>query len=100
MKSVYGGAELLGLNDALVSGTAAIAGFTIALQSASLIVLVVMISAISGALSMASAEYLECKSEETLKSPGKSALLTGGVFIGASVALIAPSYSRIILTSR
>ena len=59
----YMGSVVLGLNDALVEFTGALAGFTLALSDSRLIALTGSITGIAAALSMASSEYLSTKSE-------------------------------------
>ena len=59
----YMGSVVLGLNDALVEFTGALAGFTLALSEPKLIALTGSITGIAAALSMASSEYLSTKSE-------------------------------------
>ena len=54
----YMGSVVLGLNDALVEFTGALAGFTLALSDSRLIALTGSITGIAAALSMASSEYL------------------------------------------
>jgi VIT1/CCC1 family predicted Fe2+/Mn2+ transporter len=86
----YAGSMVLGLNDALVELTGALAGFTLALQNTSLIAMTGLITGIAAALSMAASEYLSTKAEETAKSPEKAALYTGGMYIGAVIVLVLP----------
>ena len=87
----YMGSVVLGLNDALVEFTGALAGFTLALSDSRLIALTGSITGIAAALSMASSEYLSTKSEggET-KHPIKAAIYTGIAYIITVVALVAP----------
>ena len=87
----YMGSVVLGLNDALVEFTGALAGFTLALSNAPLIALTGSITGIAAALSMASSEYLSTKSEEgDSKHPVKAAVYTGIAYIITVVALVAP----------
>ncbi len=87
---LYMGALVLGLNDAIVEITGAVAGFTFALQSTTLIALAGIITGIAGALSMASSEYLEKQSESTALSAIKAAAYTGGSYLLTAAILIAP----------
>lgn len=90
-KLEYMGSVVLGLNDALVEFTGALAGFTLALSNAHLIALTGSITGIAAALSMASSEYLSTKSEEgDSKHPVKAAVYTGIAYIITVVALVAP----------
>lgn len=87
----YMGSVVLGLNDALVEFTGALAGFTLALSDSKLIALTGSITGIAAALSMASSEYLSTKSEATEgKHPVKAAIYTGIAYIITVVALVAP----------
>lgn len=87
----YMGSVVLGLNDALVEFTGALAGFTLALSNAKLIALTGSITGIAAALSMASSEYLSTKSEkDDSKHPAKAATYTGIAYIITVVALVAP----------
>ena len=88
----YVGSIVLGLNDALVELTGALAGFTITLQNNQLIGTIGLITGIAAALSMAAAEYLSTKSEKGIKSPGKSALYTGVTYIITVAFLIFPYF--------
>lgn len=87
----YMGSVVLGLNDALVEFTGALAGFTLALNDSKLIALTGGITGIAAALSMASSEYLSTKSEAgENKRPIKAAIYTGIAYIITVAALIAP----------
>ncbi len=86
----YTGSMVLGLNDALVELTGALAGFTLALQDTQLIALTGSITGVAAALSMAASEYLSTKSEGEAKDPLKAALYTGIAYILTVLLLIAP----------
>ena len=89
----YMGSVVLGLNDALVEFTGALAGFTLALSDSKLIALTGSITGIAAALSMASSEYLSTKSEngeDKGKHPIKASIYTGIAYIFTVVALVAP----------
>ncbi len=88
----YVGSMVLGLNDALVELTGALAGFTLALQNTSLIALTGFITGIAAALSMATSEYLSTKTEgdRSAKNPLRAALYTGVAYLITVFALIAP----------
>lgn len=87
----YMGSVVLGLNDALVEFTGALAGFTLALSDSKLIALTGSITGIAAALSMASSEYLSTKSEgEKDKHPIKAAIYTGIAYVITVVALVMP----------
>ena len=87
----YMGSVVLGLNDALVEFTGALAGFTLALSDHRLIALTGSITGIAAALSMASSEYLSTKSEgDPNKPPVKAAIYTGIAYIITVAALVTP----------
>lgn len=87
---VYAGSVVLGLNDALVELTGALAGFTLALQNANLIAITGLITGIAAALSMAASEYLSTKADVGPKNPGRAALYTGGAYFVTVIILILP----------
>ena len=64
MRLCYISSVVLGLNDALVEFTGALAGFTLALNEPRLVALTGGITGIAAALSMAASEYLATKSEK------------------------------------
>lgn len=87
----YVGSVVLGLSDALVELTGALAGLTLALQKSRLIAAIGLITGVAAAMSMAASEYLSAKTDETeAKSPAKSAVYTGGAYVMTVAILIAP----------
>ncbi|NMB88054.1 MAG: rubrerythrin family protein [Chloroflexi bacterium] len=86
----YAGSVVLGLNDALVELTGALAGLTFALQNTRLVALAGLITGISASFSMAASEYLSQKSEQGEQNPGKSALYTGIAYIFTVLFLTFP----------
>ena len=86
----YMGSVVLGLNDALVELTGALAGLTLALQHTRLVALTGSITGIAAAFSMAASEYLSTKSEETSKNPIKASVYTGIAYIFTVITLILP----------
>lgn len=86
----YAGSVVLGLNDALVELTGALAGLTLALQNTKLIALSGLITGIAAAMSMAASEYLSTRSEETSKHPVRAAVYTGIAYILTVTLLILP----------
>lgn len=87
----YIGSVVLGLNDALVELTGALAGLTLAFQNSQLIALAGLITGIAASLSMAASEYLAIKSEEkTTKTPFRAAIYTGTAYIFTVLFLILP----------
>ena len=86
----YLGSVVLGLNDALVELTGALAGLTFALQKANLIALTGLITGIAAAFSMGASEYLSTKSEETERNAVKASIYTGVAYIFTVALLILP----------
>jgi len=86
----YTGSMVLGLNDALVELTGALAGLTLALRDAKLIALTGSVTGIAAALSMGASSYLSTKSEETTKNPLKASVYTGTAYILTVLVLIFP----------
>jgi len=86
----YVGSIVLGLNDALVELTGALAGFTFALQNSLLIAMVGLITGIAAALSMGASEYFSIKSEGGPQDPLKAAVYTGSVYIVTVFFLVLP----------
>jgi VIT1/CCC1 family predicted Fe2+/Mn2+ transporter len=88
----YIGSMVLGLNDALVELTGALAGFTLALQNTRLIGLAGLITGIAASLSMSASEYLSQKSEPDVKDPIKASFYTGIAYIVAVILLVLPYF--------
>ncbi len=86
----YVGSIVLGLNDALVELTGAVAGLTLALQNTKLIAMSGSITGFAAALSMAASEYLSTRSEGGPRQPLKASLYTGISYIITVVVLILP----------
>ena len=86
----YAGSIVLGLNDALVELTGALAGLTLALQNVKLIALSGLITGIAASMSMAASEYLSTRSEETSKQPVRAAIYTGFAYIVTVALLVLP----------
>jgi VIT1/CCC1 family predicted Fe2+/Mn2+ transporter len=85
----YAGSIVLGLNDALVELTGALAGFTLALGETKLISLAGLVTGISAAFSMGASEYLSSKADNDPRA-AKSALYTGTAYIVTVALLILP----------
>ncbi len=88
----YMGSVVLGLNDALVELTGALAGFTFALQQTRLIALVGLITGIAASFSMAASEYLSTKSEGGIKSPIKASVYTFIAYLLTVLLLTLPFF--------
>jgi Uncharacterized membrane protein len=86
----YVGSMVLGLNDALVELTGALAGLSLALQNTRLIAMAGLISGIAAGFSMAAAGYLSEKAEEGSKNAIKSATYTGIAYFITLFLLISP----------
>ena len=86
----YAGSVVLGLNDALVELTGALAGLTLALQNVKLIALSGLITGIAASMSMAASEYLSTRSEKTTKNPVRAAIYTGIAYICTVSLLVLP----------
>lgn len=86
----YVGSIVLGLNDALVELTGALAGLTFALQNTSIIALAGLITGIAASFSMAASEYLSNKSEGQGERALKASIYTGIAYIFTVIFLILP----------
>jgi len=87
----YIGSVVLGLNDALVELTGALAGFTFAFQNTQLIAVTGLITGISASLSMSSSGYLSMLQETGERDRAlKSAFYTGLAYVLTVVVLITP----------
>ncbi len=86
----YVGAVVLGLNDALVELTGALAGFSFALQQTRLIAMAGLITGIAASLSMGASEYLSTKSEERELNPVRASVYTSIAYIMTVLFLVAP----------
>ncbi len=89
----YAGAVVLGLNDALVELTGALAGLTFALQNGRLIAITGLITGIAASMSMGASAFFSTREEggsEHGKSPLKSAAYTGSAYIVTVLLLVAP----------
>lgn len=86
----YVGSIVLGLNDALVELTGALAGLTFTLQNTRVIAMAGLITGIAASLSMAASEYLSTKSEEGKGNPLKASFYTGSAYVITVMFLIFP----------
>ncbi len=86
----YAGSIVLGLNDALVELTGALAGLSLALQNTKLIAMAGLITGIAASFSMAASDYLSKKADDTQKNPARSAAYTGTAYIITVALLIMP----------
>jgi len=93
----YMSSVVLGLNDALVELTGALAGFTLSLQNSKTIALIGLITGISASLSMAASEFLSTKADEDEgsedgKDPLKASIYTGIAYVFTVVFLVLPFF--------
>lgn len=88
-KLQYVGSIVLGLNDALVELTGALAGFTLTLGQTKIISMAGLVTGISAAFSMAASDYLSSKAENDPRAK-KSAIYTGVAYIITVILLILP----------
>ncbi len=88
----YTGSIVLGLSDALVELTGALAGFTFALQNMQIIAVSGLITGIAASFSMASSEYLSQASEGGSRNPLKSSLYTFVAYLFTVTLLVAPYF--------
>jgi len=87
----YVGSMVLGLNDALVELTGALAGFTLALQNTRVVAMTGLITGVAASLSMATSEYLSTKSEGGgSQKPLRAAVYTGFAYVLTFLLLIFP----------
>jgi VIT1/CCC1 family predicted Fe2+/Mn2+ transporter len=89
----YAGSVVLGLNDALMELTGALAGLTFALQNGTVIAMTGFITGVAASMSMAASGYMSAREEadiNTSKNPLKSAAYTGIAYIVTVLILISP----------
>lgn len=86
----YTSSIILGLSDALVELTGALAGLTLALQDTRLVALTGSVTGIAAALSMGASEYLSTKAEGTVKNPLRAAIYTGVTYLATVLVLVLP----------
>ncbi len=85
----YVGDIVLGMNDALVELTGALAGYTLAMRNTGMIAMAGLITGISATLSMASSGFLSAR-EAGEKDAVKSSMYTGVAYLITVAILIAP----------
>ena len=82
--------RVLGLNDALVELTGALAGFTLALNDNRMVGMAGFITGVAATLSMAASEYLSKKADTSEKHPLKAAVYTGVAYMITVAFLLLP----------
>jgi VIT1/CCC1 family predicted Fe2+/Mn2+ transporter len=88
----YMGSVVLGLNDALVELTGALAGFTFSIQHTTNIAFIGLITGISAAFSMAASEFLSTDAEDSDAHPVTASIYTGLAYIFTVAVLITPFF--------
>jgi VIT1/CCC1 family predicted Fe2+/Mn2+ transporter len=86
----YVSSIVLGINDALVELTGAMAGLTFALSNSRVVALTGIITGVAGGLSMAASEYLSKRHEKDALSPVKSSIYTGIAYLLTLALLVFP----------
>lgn len=81
---------VLGLNDALVELTGALAGFTFALCNTTVIAMAGFITGSAATFSMAASEYLAKKNDPNEEHPLKASIYTGIAYMIVVVVLLVP----------
>ena len=88
----YIGSMVLGLNDALVELTGALAGLTFALPNTRVTGTAGLITGIAASLSMGASEYLAKKASNNELNPLRASLYTGLMYVCTVVLLIIPYF--------
>lgn len=86
----YAGSIVLGLNDALVELTGALAGLSLALANGKLIAVIGGITGFAASLSMAASAYLSSKEDKNNQNAMKGAIYTGVAYLITVILLILP----------
>lgn len=88
----YISAIVLGLNDALVEMTGALAGFTMALNDNRLIALAGLTTGVAATLSMAASEFLAKEADPSAEHPYAAAIYTGVTYLITVTLLLSPYF--------
>lgn len=88
----YAGAIVLGLNDALIELTGALAGLTFAIQNPKIIAVAGLITGVAASFSMAASSYLSAKADSEKGDHKKSAIYTGIAYILTVTFLVFPYF--------
>lgn len=86
----YSGSVVLGMSDALVELTGALAGLTFALQDLRLVALAGLVTGIAAAFSMGASEYLSSRAEKKSESAVKAAFFTWISYLITVFLLVSP----------
>ena len=87
----YAGSIVLGLNDAIVELTGALAGLTLALRETKIVAIAGLVTGVAAALSMASSGYFASKEDRT-KNPRLAAFYTGITYLIVVLFLVMPYF--------
>ncbi len=85
----YVGSIVLGMNDALVELTGALAGLTLAFDNMKIMILSGLVTGLSASLSMAASDYLSSRAENNPKAL-RGALYTGATYLLTVLILVLP----------
>lgn len=88
----YISAIVLGLNDALVELTGALAGFTMVFTNNKMIILAGFTTGIAATLSMAASEFLSREADTECGNPYFSAFITGCAYLITVIILLLPYF--------
>tara|TARA_B100000959_G_scaffold71411_1_gene75728 strand:+ start:4477 stop:5316 length:840 start_codon:yes stop_codon:yes gene_type:complete len=86
----YSGSVVLGMSDALVELTGALAGLTFALRDLRLVALAGLVTGIAAAFSMGASEYLSSRTEKKSESAIKAAFFTWLSYLITVFLLVSP----------
>ena len=86
----YSGSIVLGMSDALIELTGALAGLTFALKDLDLVALAGLVTGIAAAFSMGASEYLSSRAEKREVSAAKSAFFTWISYLITVILLVSP----------
>ena len=86
----YLSSVILGLSDALVELTGALAGLTFAFQELKIVALAGLVTGFAASFSMAASEFLATKEEKSERSPMKAAIYTGTSYLVTVLLLVTP----------
>ena len=86
----YSGSVVLGMSDALVELTGALAGLTFALRDLRLVALAGLVTGIAAAFSMGASEFLSSRAEKKSESAVKAAMFTWISYLTTVLLLVSP----------
>jgi VIT1/CCC1 family predicted Fe2+/Mn2+ transporter len=86
----YAGSIVLGMSDALVELTGALAGLTFAFGDLKMVAVAGLVMGIAAAFSMGASEFLSTRAEKSQQSPVKAAFMTWLSYLLTVLLLVAP----------